>query len=250
MSKIPTIHSDCSHPWAPYPRVPPYKQLTPIWERRNGDLPGRRLLRGGGACFSRTSSCLKSAACPQDEVWYVSSSDHLGPRHNQFQYFGWNTRLQGDAGAYSLDVRIFGEGLQSGGIPRVLPVRDEGNGLPSSRAFRSSPPCGVRIVLDECVPWPLSKHLAGHVCTSPQRCGWGGFENGDLLRLAEEEHDLFITSDHNLRYQQNLTGRKIAILELSTNDWNTLREHIPDIIASVGSMKSGEFVRLQVGPSD
>ena len=91
---------------------------------------------------------------------------------------------------------------------------------------------------------------AGHIWTSPQRCGWGGFENGDLLLLAEEEHDLFITSDQNLRYQQNLTGRKIAILERSTNDRNTLREQIPDIIASVGSMKSGEFVRLQVGPSD
>lgn len=57
----------------------------------------------------------------------------------------------------------------------------------------------MRIILDECIPWPLAKHLADHTCTSPQRCGWGGFENGDLLRWAEEENDLFITSDQNLR---------------------------------------------------
>ena len=61
--------------------------------------------------------------------------------------------------------------------------------------------------------------------------------------MAEEEHDLFITPDQNLRYQENLRVCKIAILELYTKDWNTLREHIPDIIASVGSIKSGEFVR-------
>ncbi len=105
----------------------------------------------------------------------------------------------------------------------------------------------MRIVLDECVPWPLCKHLADHICTSPQRCGWGGFENGDLLRLAEEGHDLLITSDQNLRYPQNLTGLKIAILELSTNDWNTIRQHIPDIIAHIDLMKSGEFVQHHVG---
>ena len=53
----------------------------------------------------------------------------------------------------------------------------------------------MKIVLDECVPWPLAKHLAGHLCTSPQRKGWGGYENGDLLKLAEQEFDLFVTSD-------------------------------------------------------
>ena len=72
----------------------------------------------------------------------------------------------------------------------------------------------MKIVLDECVPWPLAKHLAGHLCTSPQRKGWGGYENGDLLKLAEQEFDLFVTFDQNLRNQQNLSDRKIAILEL------------------------------------
>ncbi len=106
----------------------------------------------------------------------------------------------------------------------------------------------MRIVLDECVPWPLAKHLTGHTCTSPQRSGWGGFENGDLLRLAEEKHDLFVTSDQNLRYQQNLANRKIAILELSTNDWATIRENLAAVVARINAMRPAEFARHDVGP--
>ena len=106
----------------------------------------------------------------------------------------------------------------------------------------------MRIVLDECVPWPLAKHLGAHTCTSPQRSGWGGFENGDLLRVAEDEYDLFVTSDQNLRYQQNLAHRKIAILELSTNDWATIKLHIDEVVARIESMQPGEFARHEVGP--
>jgi len=76
----------------------------------------------------------------------------------------------------------------------------------------------MRILLDECVPWPMHKLLAGHECTTAQKRDWGGIKNGDLLRLAEREFDLFITTDQNLRYQQNLAGRAISILELSTSD--------------------------------
>jgi hypothetical protein len=106
----------------------------------------------------------------------------------------------------------------------------------------------VRILLDECVPWPLSKLLPDHQCLSPQKCGWGGVKNGDLLRLAEAEFDLFITSDQNLRYQQNLKCRKIAIIELSTNDWHIIRSHAEAIRALVKSMKAGAFVQHSLHP--
>src|ERR1044071_10182563 len=76
----------------------------------------------------------------------------------------------------------------------------------------------MKILLDECVPWPMHRLLSGHACSTVQDLGWGGIKNGDLLQRAEGEFDLFITSDQNLRYQQNLTGRGIAVLELSTND--------------------------------
>ena len=93
-----------------------------------------------------------------------------------------------------------------------------------------------------------AQHLDIHTCTSPQRSGWGGFENGDLLRLAEEEHDLFVTSDQNLRYQQNLADRKIAILELSTNQWATIRKNLTAVVARISAMQPGEFARYDVGP--
>jgi hypothetical protein len=76
----------------------------------------------------------------------------------------------------------------------------------------------------------------------------GGFENGDLLRLAEGEYDLFVTSDQNLRYQQNLADRKIAILELSTNDWATIRMNLDVVVARIKAMRLAEFAQLDVGP--
>ena len=59
----------------------------------------------------------------------------------------------------------------------------------------------------------MHKLLTGHQCRTAQQCGWGGIKNGELLKQAESEFDLFITSDQNIRYQQNLAGRRIPILE-------------------------------------
>ncbi len=64
----------------------------------------------------------------------------------------------------------------------------------------------------------MHRLLGHHSCTNVQAQGWGGIKNGELLQRAEAEFDLFITSDQNIRYQQNLAGRRIAVLELSTND--------------------------------
>lgn len=82
----------------------------------------------------------------------------------------------------------------------------------------------MKILLDECVPWPMHRLLHGHACASVQAQGWSGIRNGDLLQRAEGEFDLFITSDQNIRYQQNLAGRRIAILELSTNDLRRIQD--------------------------
>lgn len=104
----------------------------------------------------------------------------------------------------------------------------------------------MNILLDECVPWPMHNFLTGHNCTNAQRRGWGGIKNGDLLRLAEDEFDLFITSDQGIQYQQNLTGRRIAILELSTNKIRRLTAAAELIRSAVGTMKPGEFRRLEI----
>jgi hypothetical protein len=92
----------------------------------------------------------------------------------------------------------------------------------------------------------MHKLLAGHDCTSTQWRGWGGIKNGELIRLAEEEFDLFITSDQNLRYQQNLAGRCISILELSTNDLRRILAASGDIVAAIDASAPGSFRHLDI----
>ncbi len=104
----------------------------------------------------------------------------------------------------------------------------------------------MNILLDECVPWPMHKLLVGHICTTAQRSGWGGIKNGELLRLAEGEFDLFITSDHGIRYQQNLAGRRIAIIELSTNKLRRLEAAADLLRSAVDAIKSSDFQRLVI----
>jgi predicted nuclease of predicted toxin-antitoxin system len=104
----------------------------------------------------------------------------------------------------------------------------------------------MKILLDECVPWPMHRLLAGHECRTAQQCGWGGVKNGELIRLAENEFDLFVTSDQNLRYQQNLAGRKISILELSTNKLRRIEAAAELISTTVISLNPGEFRQLQI----
>jgi len=61
----------------------------------------------------------------------------------------------------------------------------------------------------------MHKIFVGHECSAASACGWAGIKNGELLRLAEGLFDVFVTADQNIRYQQNLSNRQIAILELS-----------------------------------
>ena len=104
----------------------------------------------------------------------------------------------------------------------------------------------MKILLDECVPWPMHRLLTSHSCTSVQAQGWSGIRNGDLLQRAEGEFDLFITSDQNIRYQQNLVGRSIAILELSTNDLRRI-EAAPSLIENaINELEPNEFKQLTI----
>jgi hypothetical protein len=104
----------------------------------------------------------------------------------------------------------------------------------------------MKILLDECVPWPMHKFLTGHECSTARQHGWGGIKNGDLLRLVEKDFNLFITSDQNIRYQQNLAGRQIAILELSTNDLRRIQAAAELIQSAVTKIQPCEFRQLEI----
>ena len=104
----------------------------------------------------------------------------------------------------------------------------------------------MRVLVDECVPLKLVRLLSGHTFKTAQEQGWGGFKNGKLLEVAEREFDLFLTSDRNLEYQQNLRGRKIGILLLSTNHWPTLKQHPSLVQAALDKLRSNEFLRVEI----
>ena len=104
----------------------------------------------------------------------------------------------------------------------------------------------MKVLVDECVPLKLVRLLTGHTFATAQQKGWGGFQNGRLLALAEPEFDLFLTSDRNLQYQQNLKGRKIAILLLSTNHWPTLKKQAPLVQVVLDKIRPNKFVRVEI----
>jgi hypothetical protein len=100
----------------------------------------------------------------------------------------------------------------------------------------------VKVLLDECVPAQVRRALAGHEVVTVQEQGWKGVKNGDLLtRAACAGFEVFILADKNLRYQQNLAGRALAIVELWTNHRPTLEKHFPLIRTVVESMQPGQY---------
>ncbi len=86
----------------------------------------------------------------------------------------------------------------------------------------------MRILFDHGTPAPLRSCLTGHTVREAKAQGWDTFKNGDLLTAAEAAgFDVLVTTDKNLRYQQNLSDRTIAIIVLGNAQWPVLRSHGP-----------------------
>jgi len=106
----------------------------------------------------------------------------------------------------------------------------------------------MKILFDQGTPAPLRRALPNHSVATAFEKGWSHLENGDLIRAAETEgFDAMITTDQNLKQQQNLRGRKLAILVLPTTSWPRIQEHLGEISAAVGTLRPGEFRELDFG---
>ena len=101
----------------------------------------------------------------------------------------------------------------------------------------------IRILLDESVPQKLRLLIdGGHSVGTTWFQGWSGLKNGALLNAAEEAgYDLFITADQEMSYQQNLKGRKMALVVLNTNNWDLVKAHIAGITAAIGAVTPGSY---------
>jgi hypothetical protein len=96
------------------------------------------------------------------------------------------------------------------------------------------------------MPQPLRRCLPQFEISTAQELGWGRVKNGELLQRAEGVFDVFLTADQRLKYQQNLAGRRLAILVLSTNRWPKVKAKTTEIIAAIQSLKPGDYIELSL----
>jgi hypothetical protein len=104
-----------------------------------------------------------------------------------------------------------------------------------------------RILLDECIPRPLTGHLPGHFVRTAPQMGWASIANGELIRLAEAEFDVFITVDRGILYQQNLRSTVLGFILLHTksNRLEDLVPLVPKVLATLATIKAGDIVQLE-----
>lgn len=106
----------------------------------------------------------------------------------------------------------------------------------------------MRILLDECTPRVLKRRLTGRDVSTAQEMGWVGLKNGELLEAAEGRFEVFITADKNLRFQQNLAGRRLAVVLLPGNRVPIVEALAPAVEAALDAIREGDFVEIPPPP--
>ncbi len=103
----------------------------------------------------------------------------------------------------------------------------------------------MKILFDEGVPRQLRRLLAGRQIKVVEEVGWKGVKNGRLLQLAEENgFDVLVTSDQELKYQQNLKGRRIANVVLPYNRRKWMPLLVPGLTSALEKIRPGDYVEL------
>jgi len=105
----------------------------------------------------------------------------------------------------------------------------------------------MRILLDECAPRPLKRELADYEIRTVVEMGWSGKKNGELLRLMSQEgFTILLTTDQNLRYQQNLeqTGVAVVVLVARSNRLSDLVPLIPDVCRALSTIAPGQVIEV------
>lgn len=107
------------------------------------------------------------------------------------------------------------------------------------------------VLFDNGTPRTLARYLiARHTVTEARARGWDTLENGDLLNAAEAAgFEVLLTTDKNIRYQQNLEKRKIAVVALGQGRWTLLEPHVEEIVAAVDAAKPGTFTQVEIPAS-
>lgn len=106
----------------------------------------------------------------------------------------------------------------------------------------------MKVLLDENPAHRLRTNLGAHEVFTVSYKGWAGLKNGELLRTAENDGiEVFLTGDQTLTHEQNLSGRALAIVALSSVEWDILKHHLPLIIAALDNAQPGTFQAVDCG---
>ena len=104
------------------------------------------------------------------------------------------------------------------------------------------------VLFDNGTPRTLARYLIEHHTVTEARArGWEELENGELLNVAEAAgFEVLVTTDKNLSYQQNLAGRKIAVVVLGQGRWTLIKPHVAQVVAIVNAATSGSFAEVEI----
>src|ERR687883_267197 len=103
----------------------------------------------------------------------------------------------------------------------------------------------MKLLFDQGTPIPLGNHLPKHTVETVYEKGWSILKNGDLLTQAESAgFEALITTDQNLRHQQNLIGRKISVVVLLTTSWPRIRNHIDLVRHALDNLQPGSYEEI------
>jgi hypothetical protein len=105
----------------------------------------------------------------------------------------------------------------------------------------------MRVLLDNGTPRGIAAALGGHTVEEARARGWDKFKNGELLAAAEEAgFEVFVTTDRNLQYQQNLAHRKMAIVVLGKARWKLIKPRLAEIAATVAAATPGTVIEIDI----
>jgi predicted nuclease of predicted toxin-antitoxin system len=107
----------------------------------------------------------------------------------------------------------------------------------------------MRVLLDECLPRRLKRHLPGHEVSTVTEEGWAGRKNGDLLRIAAGRFDVLVTADKGQPHQQDIRALPLGVIVLRarTNRLESLLPLVPGLLAALASVRRGAFMEVR-GP--
>jgi len=105
----------------------------------------------------------------------------------------------------------------------------------------------VRVLFDQGTPVPLRNHLPAHEVTTAFELNWGSLTNGALLSKAEAANfEVLVTTDQNLKYQQNLAKRQIAIVVIASTSWPRIKMNITAVIDAIERIERGSYVEVAI----